>query len=303
LAPGEEVKVRASVDISRFRGVINKPIRAYAPGNFLLATMEITATIQGPVNFSIREADFGTVHYGAAASIPLTVTLGASVPDSTILPKLTSSNPNVLLTPVETAAGGATAAKNERLYTIAISPKAPIGPLNGLISFEVAESASDSARMPATVPGTKINVRKTDDKSAAAIDPALIPSLRSVSVLIAGEVMGKIAANPTMIVFGNAMVTTRQVTLSSESATAFKDLKISSPSQWITARILPASTETQPTTTSEGKSKQDGQATTTLEVTLSPQAPPGTLETQLHVVTADGEDLSLPIMAQVQPKG
>jgi hypothetical protein len=319
LAPGEEVKARVSIDITRFRGPIHKAVRAFGPDNTLLATMDITADVQGVVNFSSRQIDFGTVNFGTPASQPLIMTLSPSVPLTGALPKLVSSNPHVVITPMagkganaSAAMAKAGAAQNERYYSVAVSPKAPIGQLSATLSFDLPPATETAVAPTAGQPTTDVGDghSQVKIKAVGALDSGLIAALRGTVVIVTADVVGRIAASPSMVVFGNAVEATRQVTLTSASAAILKKLKIRSASPWITARLLSTKEKKQaknvshpvPVAGDAGTGNESARATATLEVTLSPKAPVGTLETQLHILTADGEDLSLPVLAEVEPK-
>jgi len=297
LAPGQETKIRVSVDVTRFRGAIRKAVRAFTLDNTLLATMEVSATVQGAVSFNNRIADFGTINYGTAKTLPLTLTLSSSISATQVLPKLISSNPNITVTTVrrgtDPAHGGnvekSANAPNERYFQVEVSPKAPIGQIMGTIAFDVPLA---DAAIATTVIGPN-GAAPIKVKTDGALDPGLATALRGTVVALTGEVVGRIAANPNMVIFGNANEPTHQITLTAPLAATLKQLKVTSASEWVTARLLPAS----------GDAKNSkGMATATLELTLSPRAPLGTLETKVHVVTTDGEDLTVPVLAEVEPR-
>jgi len=268
LAPGEQVKVHAAVDVSRFRGAIHKTVRAMGADDTTLATMEISAEVKEPISFSTNQVDFGSITAGTARSIPLTVTLSPSLLAKGTVPKLVSSNPDVQVTPV--AATALAAGLREQKYTLTIGAKAPIGPLSGNLSF-------------ASPPPT----------GAAATTPGPLDSVfQAATVPLSGEVVGHITATPRMVFFGTGQDAKQQVTLDGSSPLTLKNLKVTSASPWVTARLIPPAS---------GKAK--GAATTptrvTLELSLNSRAPAGNLDTQVLVTTQEGERLRLPVSAYV----
>jgi LEA14-like dessication related protein len=257
LAPGEEIKVRAAVDVTRFRGPIHKAVRAYAPDQItLLASMEIIADIREPVTFSTRQLNFGRVNFGTGATLPLEVTLSPKLLDKNTVLKLVSSNPALEVMPADKEATSATSATNTRHYVVKVSPQAPIGFLGATLNFEAAPAAA----------GTPI------DENLQAV-------LRLAVVSIAGEVAGKIAAMPNLVILG-ARDAKQQITVSGAEA---KQLKVNSTSAHVVTKWLSA------------KEKSAAQ----LEISLSPKTPAGTLEAQIVITADSGETLRLPLIADV----
>ena len=298
LAPGEEVKVHVEVDVTRFHGAIRKAVRAYGADNTLLATMEVAAVIQDPVTFSSRQIDFGRVNFGTGATFPLDVTLSPRLLDKRVLPKLVSTNPNIQITPVEDKATAkattpTSTASNVRRYTVALAPTAPIGQLTGMLTFALpeADAAIVEGHTQEKPAANSVAANTVAANTVAANDVAarLNTALETAMVAVTGEVVGKISANPNMVIFGAAKEA--QVTLTGASPAVLKNLKVTSPSPWVKARVLtPAKAEAVATLN-----------TATLELTLDPRTPAGTLQTQLIVTAADGERLSLPLLAEVAP--
>ncbi len=270
LAPGEEIKVRASVDVTRFHGPITKSVRAYAPdGTTLLATMEIKATIQDPITLSSRHLNFGQVKFGSAASRSLTVTLSPRVLAMGGL-QLVSSNPDISVTPVvDKSDVGEKPAK--RHYLVEISPKSAIGQVSSTLSFTVPAKNADVAA-------------KTTAKDAASEETRLASSLQTTQIVISGEVVGKISATPKMIVFGASQQGPQQITVTG-APDLLKNLKFSSLSAWVKVNPVPAAN---PATNNA-----------VFELTLDPRTPVGALETQVTITANDGERLNIPILADV----
>lgn len=293
LAPGEQVKVRVSVDVTRFHGAIHKAVRAFGDDDSLLATINITADIKDAVTFSTPLLDFGRVNFGTAASQPLTLTLSPRLVAMGNLPPLVSSNPDVQVTSVIEDTVPLPAA-GERHYLIRIAPRAAIGQLSGVLSFALPGTVTSS---PVSITNHAIPGNTGTDVSGNATAESL---LRSVTLPITGEVVGKIAATPSLIVFGAPQAMTQRITLAGASDAILKNLKVSSSDAYITARFLapgtgaatPEAVPTDPKLT----------ATTIMELTLSPRAPAGSLNAKLIVTATDGERLNLTILGDVPPR-
>ena len=284
LAPGEEVKVRASVDVTRFHGPIHKAVRAYASdGATLLATMEITATIQDPIVLSTRHLDFGAVDFGKTASIPLDVTFSARVVAAGKL-QLVSSNPDISVTPgAETAATAGELA--QRHYTVAISPKSSLGQVAATLSFALSPIAKNVTAT--NVAATNV----TSEKDTSAEEARLASALEMTQVVVSAEVTGKINAAPKMIVFGASRPGSQQIRVTGAPA-LLKNLKIASLSPWIKVNAVPAPKPAE-------KSKSAMAAAADFAVSLDPHAPPGAIETKITVTASDGEHLNISVLADV----
>jgi len=85
--------------------------------------------------------------------------------------------------------------------------------------------------------------------------------------------------------------TTRQVLLNAQTPDAAQKLCVESASRWLTGHLLDA-----------GSAPMNGQAVTqVLQVTLSPQAPPGVLQSQLKIILSNGQRLIVPVSTYVIP--
>jgi hypothetical protein len=115
------------------------------------------------------------------------------------------------------------------------------------------------------------------------------PRLTNVSIPVVGTVKGAIDAAPNTIVFGvsaKGQRTVRQVTLTASESGVFRDLRIISNSPHVSARLL------KPRSGDPGDTMQ-------LETVLSQDAPAGTLSTQIIVQTLNGQQLLLPVYADI----
>lgn len=288
LAPGEQVKVHVTVNVSRFRGPIFKEVRVFgADYGVPLATLAITAQVKEPVTFSANQLEFGKVTAGTSRSMPLTMTLSPGIVAKGIPATLMSSEPYVQVSaplpntarPKPAGAGAPPAAGAvEQHYLVTVSPKAPIGPIMGRLMLMPSAPAAANAVPANGVPATDAQ-------------PDITAALQMASVPFAAEVVGKIAATPNMVYFGTNKDAKEQVTLTSATPRLLQNLKLDSSSPWVLVRVVPATPGT--------KGGKGGSAV--LEVSLSPKTPAGNLSTQVLVTTTDGERLEIPISAYIMP--
>jgi len=81
------------------------------------------------------------------------------------------------------------------------------------------------------------------------------------------------------------------VLLNAQTPDAAQKLRVESASRWLTGHLLDA-----------GSAPMNGQAVTrVLQVTLSPQVPPGVLQSQLKIILSNGQRLIVPVSAYVIP--
>ena len=274
ISPHQELKIHVTIDPAHLTaGPVEKYVWVYIQGQGdAAAILKITGTLDSGVLFAPSTLDFGKVPAGAAPSQTLTVTLDRQWLPPGASPRLASSDPDILITPVTDAAVGRTGRtvltdnlnkSSETLtYHLGVSPHARLGLLSGSVSLLIAQPD-----------GT---LRMTNS-----------------SVPLQGEVDGGIAASPEVIAFG--MVTagqpaSQQVSLTAKSAGGLKGLKASSISPYILAKLVPA-------TGTPGK--RPAANAVTLQISLSPQIPAGTLESQIMVTAADGEQMILPVSVYV----
>lgn len=287
LAPGEQAKVHVSVDITRFHGPIHKAVQVYgADGGPTLATLQINADITDPVAFSVTQIDFGHIPYGTSRTVPLAIVMSPHLVAKGITPKLTSSNPDVQVTPIANKAAGAqgTMAQRQQFYNVTVTAKAPLGPLTGMIAL-------------APLPNTPAPAAPLTGPSDAG------SGWQMASVPLTGEIEGKITATPHMVFFGTAKDAKQQVVLSSATPQVLKNLKVTPSSPWVVARLVPAGTA-KPTTAAvttdiSTNGVKTSAATAVLELSLSPRTPLGSLNTQVIITTTDGERLNLPVAAYI----
>ncbi len=295
LAPGEQVKVHASVNIGNFHGSIYKAIRAMAEDNkTVLATMEISAIIKDPISFSMNQIRFDNVVAGTSRSMPLTVTVDPRLAAMGTLPQLVSSNPDIQVALVASEKvedgknkGAETnppvGAAAEQRYTVTVAPQTPGGLLSGTISFSPLAAKSTPPAASATTPA---------QPGAITLSPeALSAILQKTTLDVAGEVVGNIKAAPSMVVFGTAKDSKQQVTLTGTTPQALGNLQVASSNPWVLVRLTPAS----PATGAADKQ------TASLELSIKPDAPVGGLQAQVLITNAAGERLRLPVSAYIAP--
>lgn len=282
VAPGEQLDVRLSVDVTRLRGgKLHKPVWVYLQDGAMPAvTLEMAADLLEVVSVSPPQLNFGRVVAGAKPAQTVTVTLDPRLANGA--PALTSSSPDVLVAPTDTKAPTTTASDGKpqsvvRTYTVTLSPRAGLGTLSALLSFAPRPTNTPPAALAVPSPST-------------ATLPAL---LAGVQVPVAAQVEGSVSAVPTTLVFGTitkGQAATRQITLVGVSPDALKKLSVASGSPWLSARLR--ASEPAP-------SEPPVSPTMLLEVTLATTAPPGGVQAQVTVTTAQGERLVVPVMAYV----
>lgn len=295
LAPGQQVAVQVTVVPEHVTpGVLSKFVSVFVQGlEQPITILQITGTVRPSLSFEPHVLDFGQAKAGTAHSLTVTASLDARLVPAGTRPLLVSSNPALQVTGgllVNSAAAapgmgpstatparaGETAPATRMAvctYTITLARDAPLGPILGDLSFWPAMPAAGTALAP----------------SAASL-------LTSLSVRLAGQVVGDVSAQPGTLAFGKVPrgeESARQVMLTAASGTALTNLKVASASPWLSARLggLPAS--------AAGK----GEASRALEIRLRPDAPPGMLQTQVKVTLANGQHLLLPVSAYVASPG
>jgi hypothetical protein len=272
IAPGQTAAIRVTVDLAGHpAGNLEKTVTVYVAGSARpAAVLAVEGVLTPLVSLTPTLLDFGVVAAGQEKILPVTVTVDPRLIPSGVLPELRSSNAALRLVPqpaVVTPASAGASKTLTRSYVAVLSASAPLGPVNGSLSF-APSSQADSVATEAFSGG---------------------------SVLLLGQVQGEVSALPQSLAFGTIKQgeeATRQVALMGNSADAVKSVSVSSPSAFISARLQPLS----PTFGAGGQLVTNAR---TLMVTLSRNAPPGTVQTQLKVSLASGHRLIVPITAYV----
>lgn len=272
IAPGGAAAIRVKVDLAGHpAGNLEKTVTVYVAGSTRpAAVLAMEGVLMPLVSVTPALLDFGIVAAGKEKTLPVTVTVDPRLTPGGVLPELRSSNGALRLVPqpaLVTSASASTSKTITRAYSAILSANAPLGPVNGSLSF---------------VPSTQTN-------------PAAAEAFAAGSVLLLGQVQGEVSALPQSLAFGTVKQgeeATRQVALMGDSADAVKAISVSSPSAFISARLQPLS----PTFGAGGQIITNAR---TVMVTLSRNAPSGTMRTQLKVSLASGRRLLIPLSAYV----
>jgi peroxiredoxin len=300
LAPGQKTSVNVTFDPThQHEGPLHKMVWVYGlNGQVPMATLELTGTIQAPISFSPMFLSFEHVDLTAIPTRTLTVTLDTRLLRNGKTPRLLCSNPDVLITEAAnrteggrgraevnpagisspsppsapSGEGGAGRKTVERVYNITLSPHIPIGMLNATIRFELPASAA-----------------------AGAPESGLPQSARpGAQAVIVGTVVGKVGAAPNIVIFGAVragQTATQRVMLTGDPA-SLEGAKAECGVPGVIARIVPPPAGAP----APANGRNTGHA---LEVTLGPEVPPGSLQSQILVTLADGTRLALPLFANV----
>ena len=272
LAPRETASVHISVAADHLLpGTINKDVWVYVKGQEApAATLEIDGTVVPVAAFVPAALDFSRTSAEKAPVLTLTVTLDPHAFAAMGLPShpvLTSSSPDIS---VSEAAPSKTFSASE-VYQVRLTPKAKLGVLNERLLLFASEADRQAGK---PVPGA--------------------------SVPVLGEVTGEIGASPEAIVFGTVSAErsgVQRVTLTAANPQVLRRLTLYSASPSITVRLLDAAG--QPWT-----AQSSSASAVTLEVTVTPKGPgypalSGSLQTQVLVTTASGQQLILPVFVSV----
>jgi peroxiredoxin len=289
LAPGQKTIVSVTLDPThQHEGLLHKLVWVYGVNGLApVATLELTGTILTPITFSPVFLSFDRVDPAAIPTRTVTVTLDTRLLRNGKTPPLLCSNPDVILTeaaqkeegihpssfrPSPTKDGSAGRKTVERIYNLTLSPHIPIGVLNATLRFAIPASAEAGGQESSLSPGARTGAQ----------------------AVIVGEVIGKVSAAPNLVIFGAVragQTATQRIMLKGDPA-SLEGAKATCSVSGITARIVPPSADSP----APSIGKDTGQ---TLEVTLGPQVPPGSLQAQIMVTLADGTRLALPLFANV----
>ena len=289
LLPGEKVQVRVSIRMAgQHGGEMHKMAWVYAPGNTTpLATLDIALSVRTSIIAAPSVLNFGALNGAVNASLPLTVSMDASLTTGGSLPPLVSSNPRISVLPEGKPQLLDRNGKPwiEQKYRIAMRGQAQSGPLSGALHFATAASAGMGVK-PASAPGTALVSANTTPKPAPAL---------TFSIPLVGEVSGGMAFAPKTVYFGSltgGQGAKRQVLLSGSAADKLQNVTLSTSSPWVTAALI-SSGEAQPGIKPVVRM---------VEVTLKPNTPVGALQAQVIVTTPTGDKLLLPVVAEVTAK-
>ena len=280
IAPGQAAAIRVTVNLAGHpAGNLEKTVTVYVAGHTQPAAVLAMEGVLTPlVSLTPSLLDFGIVAAGKEKTLPIIVNVDSRLALGGVLPELRSSNASIRLVSQPTitnlAAGKTPAIVPKmftRTFTAILSANAPLGPVNGTLSFA----------------------------PPAAADPVAAKAFTGGSVLLLGQVQGEVSALPQSLAFGmvkQGEEATRQVALMGNNADAVRSVSISSPSVYISTRL-------QPSAPTFGVGGQIVTNSRTVMVTLRRDAPVGTLQTQLKVLLASGRRLVIPLSAYVSAPG
>ncbi len=263
LAPGSETAVRVVVDLRLLTpGSVSKTVSVYAQGNPApLALLRITGALKSPISFSPQRLDLGELAANRSHSVTLTATIDPRIVPSGGLPALVSSNPALRITP----AGQAEATKDGQLvrsYRVTVPADFASGPLLTNIFY---------APTPTEIP-VAINAPST--------------LLHNASVMLTGQVVGDVdVAEPGGAVSLGSITQGHPIALlvplSIRPEADLSGAKVITANSWLQARIVD---------TPNGRQ---------LQLTVGPDAPRGSLRSQVMITTQNGQQTLLPVSAYV----
>jgi hypothetical protein len=288
LAPGEEVSVRAVLDLTPLpAGSIRKTVSIYVQGlRGPAAVAEIRGTLLPNVTFTPSQANFGRLNWGEGKVLCVTATFDPRLTAAGPPPPLVSTNPAIRIEPLSgenkstapVPASGDTSGVPARTYQLSVEKNASLGPLDGEISFSPLTLAP-SATGPT-------------DRVAAA--------LRSARLRVVGEVAGDVSAQPSVVSMGvveKGRQAEYQIVLTGTTNAALEDLKIASDSTWLSARV-----DASPAGMIPGSTDEAAERTKVLKLHLAAGAPPGVFQSQLRIFLMNGQHLAIPVSAYVKPE-
>jgi len=302
LGAGEAAQIRVTIDLKepapalvrKALSVIGIDVAAATPHT--IASLALQGTILPAIEVDSPVLDLGSVMpSGRPVPSPederrwtVTVSYDPRVGDS--LPPLASSNLYIRVTALpetnelsaaQTGPAMQTTPANlpdrltcHRRFAVSIAPDAPLGLIDGMLTF--------------AVPGK-------------ATDPTRSAVLRSVSVLVTGRIVGDLSAQPPLLALGtvpasvagaSAPAAVRQISLRATNSAALSGLAATTPSRWLRVVVLPTSASSL------------SSPLATLAVSLLPGAPPGLLQTNIEVIFGPNRRrLLIPVTAYVSAGG
>ena len=204
LAPGAQVAVAVSVDLSHHRGMVSKTASVYTDaGTSPALVLEVRGLVRSLLSLSPTALDFGQVAVGTTRTLPLTLTV-ASQSSVKAAPALISLNPALQVAP---------------------DPAAKTKP--GVFAYRVTLSGR-------TARGQFTGAVMLAPTGGFAADAA------SATIRVSGTIVGGVAATPSTVVFGSVIAgkdAVRQVSLSTAAPAGLDSLTLSCPSPWVSARL------------------------------------------------------------------
>ena len=269
LAPGQQIPVQVTLDAYHLMpGPINKRIWFFVQGRSAPAGILVLSGAILPVaTFTPALLDFGRIPAGQAASRTLRVAVDFKLLPKDVSVRLASADPDIRLVAIAAPDGEPSGIQQ---YTVTLASHARLGVLNSelLLTFDTSGNH--------TLPGGSVSVQ--------------------------GEVVGSVAAAPSVLAFGSVragQTATQEVLL---TGTALHGLRVACASRFITVRLgapRPAPRLNRPfgAPTRLNNAAESRDQVAPLVVTLHPDAPRGSLTAQVLVTTSNGQILALPVFA------
>jgi len=292
LLPGRSVSVQVRLNLKQMAaGQVVKSVMVFLTGQTQPAALvTFVADIQPVVSFWPPQIDFGQVSPGAPRTVTLTADFDPALAEKGNVPALVSSNPNIQITAAD--APNSQEGLIRRAYSLTLLPDVA-GPISGSLSFA-----------PAVSPG-----------SSTTADAALA----NVSVAVSGQVVGAVAAEPAALALGpvpGKHSAEGSITLRGQTERTLAGATVKSDSPYVVARLEGASPEdaysnkeramtsgtaasSQKVSNGFGGFQAAAANSTTMSVTVAPNAPLGKLQTQVRVTLANGQTLLVPVTAYV----
>lgn len=292
LAPGQSLLIHARVNLGVVTpGPLSKSVTLYSDASPRpVAVLEVAGTLRPSLALSPALLDFGQITGGQASALTVTATWDERLTPGGSLPVLMSTNPDISVTPqpetevmIPKVPGPSPflhRGTRTRTYRVLVSPTAVLGPISGMLSFQPSKSSGGLSK-------------KGLDQSV------LRAAIYSQSTaLLLGQVQGDLTAQPQALTFSRVrqgQPASREIVLTGVRLETLKSLSVATASPWLTAHFSPATP-----VFSGGQLQATSQV---LDVSLSPNTPPGLLASTLKITLANGQHLRIPVIADVSSVG
>lgn len=293
LASGQSMTVHARVNLALVApGPLSKSVMLYSdPSPRPVAVLQLTGTLRPSLALSPPLLDFGQVAGGKGNTLAVTATWDEHLTPDGTLPALVSTNPDISVMPqpeikallLKVPGPSPFLHRGTRIctYRVVVSPTAALGPISGMLSFQAPKSSAGA------VPKNSLDRR--------ALQAAIYSQ---PTVLLLGQVQGDLAAQPQALTFNRVrqgQPASREIVLTGIRLETLKSLSVATASPWLTARLSPATP-----VFSGGQLQATSQV---LDVSLSPNTPPGLFASTLKITLTNGQHLRVPVTADVSNVG
>jgi hypothetical protein len=292
VAAGQTVKIHISVDPGHLiPGEARKNVLVFLQGQPQpAATLVMAGNMQALASFSPSLINFGDVRVRESRAAVLTVTYDRSLLKGGKLPepKLARELPGIKLEPAsgpDDAGGIAAPAAVPAPPDVDLTP-APMGPDTVKKYYRVVVTPD------ARIGNTFVTVSLAGTNRAESFS-----AFTSIMV----NIIGDIQASPNSLAFGTVGQGTTQTVrfaILGKPAANTRDLKVATDNAHVTARYIPATANTTVALTAPGMPAMPSQLGT-VEVSLKPDAPAGSLQAKVVVTAADGQALEVPVWAYI----